>query len=97
MDPQGWVAAFQASEALPAKDPDETVVYLRSKARNGVLEVRVQRRPIMQTSRFQPPGDVFVRSTWSNFDGRPEQSVDLILRARAGAWYWSGALFGVPP
>lgn len=94
ISPRGWIFAMNGTEGGQPMTADDTISRLRRGAADGRLQVRVQRRPVLPRTNGQPPGDSFVQSTWMQFDGRPEQKVDLVVRNQSGAWYWSGALFG---
>jgi nitroreductase len=94
--PTGWTAAFYQSEGTKPLTRDEAIAWLRSRAAGGTLEAVVQPRPVLDHIASQPPGDRYIRSTWSHFATIATQNVELILRSEGQAWYWTGALFSAP-
>jgi hypothetical protein len=93
ISPRGWVFALNGSEGSQPLTPDDTISRLRKGTTDGRLRVQVQRRPLLPRTSSLPPGDVYLRSMWLQFDGH-DQQVDVVLRNESGTWYWSGALFG---
>ena len=101
---RSWVDPF---DGLSDEEFDAQVDLLgrvkRQAARAGVpypdgrLRVTVARSPLIRTTTFLPPGDWYVVSTFSQFDGQAQQKVYLILRSETGTVYWSGALYNAPP
>jgi hypothetical protein len=91
----GWVAGFFQSEVLPTQNRSQVIDALRKVWDDGRLRIVVQPRPLLESTRSLP-GDRYVRSTWAENGGQPQQQVYLVLRNEGGEWYWSGALFGVP-
>jgi hypothetical protein len=81
----------------PTATPDQVIDRLQRATPDGKLRVKVARSPLIPTTRFLPPGDRYVVSTFSQFDGQAQQSVYLILRSETGTVYWSGALYNAPP
>lgn len=91
----GWVAGFYRSEGLPPKNRSQTIDTLRKTWSDGRLRIAVEQRPLLLAGRFLPPGNLYVRSTWSEHSG-VSPHVWLTLRYEGGEWFWSGALFNVP-
>jgi hypothetical protein len=76
---------------------DETLALLVKRTPDGNIRARVDASAVLGRLDFQPLGDRYVRSVWTAFDGKPEQSVHLVLkRDSSGFWYWSGALLQAP-
>ncbi len=94
--PTGWTAGFYQSEGTRPMTPAETIDWLRGRVPGGRIQTVVQPRPILPRAASQPPGDSYISSIWTNFASTPTQRVELMLRAEAGTWYWSGALFNAP-
>lgn len=92
---RGWYPAWYQSSGLAPMTRNEAISWLRSNTAAGRLEVSVTRRPFFRRiSNTQPVGDYFIRSVWSDFEGQPRQSADLMLGSQSGVWYWSAVLFG---
>ena len=81
----------------PLATPDQVIDRLQRGTPDGKLRVTVARRPLIPTTTFMPPGSWYVRSTFLQFDGQPQQVVYLIIRSETGNVYWSGALYNAPP
>jgi hypothetical protein len=97
VSPAGWTAGFYQSEGTPHMSPQETVDLLRTRAKDGRLNVTVEPQPLLPHQDYQPLGDLYVRSIWRDFGTVAEQNVDLVLRNDGGGrWFWSGALFRAP-
>lgn len=94
--PTGFVGAQNGSEGGPRATPDQLIDRLQRGTVDGTLRVTVARRPITPTTTFLPPGDVYVVSTFSQFDSQAQQKVYLIMRSESGTMYWSGALYNAP-
>jgi hypothetical protein len=95
--PGGWVGAWYEGERTFSLTRDETIAFLLERTPDGRIRARVEATPLFPRRDLQPPGDVYVRSTWTAFNGRAQQQVDLVLKPDAdGRWYWSGALFQAP-
>jgi hypothetical protein len=92
----GWTASFYRSESLPYQNRSQVVDSLRKSWSDGKLRIRVQSRPLNETTPLMPAGDRFAHSTWSEYSGQAEQYVLLVVRNEGGNWYWSGALFNMP-
>jgi hypothetical protein len=92
----GWTAGAYQGEGTPRTSPQETVDFLRARAKDGRLNVTVEPRPLLPHESYQPLGEVYVRSIWRDFGAAGEQNVDLVLRNDGGRWFWSGALFRAP-
>jgi len=92
----GWTAGSYQAEGTPRMSPQETVDFLRARAKDGRLNVTVESRPLLPHETYQPLGDLYVRSIWRDFGTVAEQNVDLVLRNDGGRWFWSGALFRAP-
>jgi hypothetical protein len=91
----GWVAGFYRSEGQPYRNRTQTIDLLRKTWPDGRLRIAIEPRPVLPASRAIPPGDLYVRSTWSERTG-VSPYVWLSLRYEGGKWAWSGALFNVP-
>ena len=96
VSPAGWTGGFYQSEGTPHMSPQETVDWLRARAKDGRLNVTVEPEPLLSHQDYQPLGDLYVRSIWRDFSTLAEQNVDLVLRNDDRGWYWSGALFRAP-
>jgi hypothetical protein len=81
----------------PVATPAEFIDRLQRATPDGRLRVTVARSPLIRTTTFLPPGDWYVVSTFSQFDGQAQQKVYLILRSETGTVYWAGALYNAPP
>lgn len=92
----GWTGAFYQGEGTARMSPQETVDWLRARAKDARLNVNVEARPLLPHQSYQPLGDFYARSIWRDFDNVPQQNVDLVLRNDGGRWFWSGALFRAP-
>jgi hypothetical protein len=80
----------------PLATPDQVIDGLQRRTLDGELRITVVRRPLIPRTAFIPPGDVYVLSTFSQFDNQPQQTVYLIIRSESGTTYWSGALYNAP-
>ena len=92
----GFIGALNGSEGGQPMTPDQLIDRLQRGTPDGKLRVTVARRPIAPTTRFLPPGDLYVVSTFSQFDGQAQQNVYLIMRSENATMYWSGALYNAP-
>jgi len=92
----GWTGGYYQGEGTPHLSPQETIDWLRTRAKQGRLNVSVEARPLLPRQSFQPAGELYVRSVWRDFDNVVQQNVDLLLHDEAGRWFWSGALFRAP-
>ena len=81
----------------PTATPDQVIDRLQRGTPDGKLRVAVARSPLIRRTNFLPPGDWYVVSTFSQFDGQAQQTVYLILRSETGTVYWSGALYNATP
>jgi hypothetical protein len=91
-----WNAGFYQGEGTPHMSPQETVEWLRARAKDGRVNLTVESRPLLPHQSYQPLGDFYIRSIWRDFDNVAQQNVDLVLRNDGGRWFWSGALFRAP-
>jgi len=80
----------------PLATPDQVIDGLQRSTPGGKLHVTVVRRPLIPRTAFIPPGDLYVVSTFSQFDNQPQQTVYLVIRSESGTMYWSGALYSAP-
>jgi hypothetical protein len=97
IDPAGFRYQLSGTGGGQPLTPDETIDRLKRGTSDGKLRVQVDRRPILPRTNFQPEADSFIASTWLQYDNRPTQKVDLMLKNQSGRWYWSGALFNQTP
>jgi hypothetical protein len=96
VSPDGWTGGFYQGEGTARMSPQETVDWLRARAKDGRLNVTVESQPLLPHQDYQPLGDLYVRSIWRDFGTVAEQNVDLVLRDDGRGWYCSGALFRAP-
>ena len=92
----GWTAGSYQAEGTPRMSPQETIDFVRARAKDGRLSATVESRPLLPHETYQPLGDLYVRSIWRDFGTVAEQNVDLVLRNDGGRWFWSGVLFRAP-
>lgn len=96
MDPDGFFYQLSGTDGSPAITPDQAIDRIKRGTADGTLHVTVQRRPIQPRGQFQPDGDRYIVSTWTQYDNRATQRVDLMLKNEFGRWFWRGGLFGAP-
>jgi hypothetical protein len=92
----GWNGGYYRGSGTPRMSAQETVDWLRARAKDGRLNASVEPSPILPHMDYQPLGDSYVRSVWRDFENIAQQNVNLILRNDGGRWSWSGALFRAP-
>jgi hypothetical protein len=96
MDPAGFFYQLYQTDGSQPITPDQAIDRLKRGTTDGKLHVTVQRRPIQPRGQFQPDGDRYIVSTWTQYDNRATQRVDLMLKNESGRWFWRGGLFGAP-
>lgn len=96
IDPAGFFYQLYQTDGSQPITADQAIDRLRRVTADGKLHVTVQRRPLLPHGQFQPDGDLYMVSTWMQYDNRPAQRVDLMLKSESGRWYWRGGLFGAP-
>ena len=96
IDPAGFFYQLYQTDGSQPITPDQAIDRFRRVTPDGKLRVTVQRRPLLPRGQFQPDGDLYMVSTWMQYDNRPVQRVDLMLKSESGRWYWRGGLFGAP-
>src|SRR5438309_1390379 len=96
IDPAGFFYQLYQTGGSQPITADQTIDRLKRGTTDGKLQVTVQRRPLLPRGQFQPDGDLYMVSTWMQYDNRPVQRVDLMLKNESGRWYWRGGLFGAP-
>jgi hypothetical protein len=97
IDPAGFFYQLANTGGGQPITPDETIDRLKRGTIDGRLRVQVARRPILPRTNAQPPADSYIVSTWLQYDNRPTQRVDLMLKNQSGRWFWSGGLFNQTP
>jgi hypothetical protein len=96
MDPAGFFYQLYQTDGSQPITPDQAIDRIKRGTADGKLHVTVQRRPIQPRGQFQPDGDRYIVSTWTQYDNRATQRVDLMLKNEFGRWFWRGGLFGAP-
>ena len=96
IDPAGFFYQLYQTDGSQPITADQAVDRIKRGTVGGKLQVTVQRRPLLPRGQFQPDGDLYMVSTWMQYDNRPVQRVDLMLKNESGRWYWRGGLFGAP-
>ena len=96
MDPAGFFYQLYQTDGSQPITPDQAIDWIKRGTADGMLHVTVQRRPIQLRGQFQPDGDRYIVSTWTQYDNRATQRVDLMLKTEVGRWFWRGGLFGAP-
>ena len=96
IDPDGFFYQLYQTDGSQPITPDQAIDRIKRGTADGKLHVTVQRRPIQPRGQFQPDGDRYIVSTWTQYDNRATQRVDLMLKNEFGRWLWRGGLFGAP-
>ena len=71
IDPAGFFYQLYQTDGSQPITADQAVDRIKRGTVGGKLQVTVQRRPLLPRGQFQPDGDLYMVSTWMQYDNRP--------------------------